>query len=221
MFLFFNNSLSIKCIKNILKIRNIKYIYSFNKPILLKILNRDTSCRIIQKNFRKLVKTYTECPISHEKLKYPFACFKINNKFLYYDFDTIVEYFNKTRNFRDPLTRVEINDVQINKLNELIRYYYGRRTNKIIITDKMAKNTELNIVTYCLYDLANEINAHNELSINDIYNSFLPRLIYYIHILSNNHDLNCVSIILNSFIHHINTDIKNVYIIYDYVLLRV
>ena len=220
MFLFFNKLLSVKCIKNILKIRKIKYVYSFNKLILLQILNRDTHCRIIQKNFRKFIKMDSECPISHEKLKYPFVCFKLNNKFLYYDFNTIVQYFNKTRDFRDPLTRMEISDLHINKINQLIRYYYGRRSNKIIVTDQMVRNTELNIITYCLYDLANEINTIPELSINDVYSSFLPRLIYYIHTLINNHDNRYTTMVLNAFRECINQDIKNTNLIRDYVDLH-
>lgn len=162
----------------------------------------------------------TECPVSHEKLKYPFVCFKVNNKFLYYDFKTIVDYFNKTRDFRDPLTRIEINDIQINKINRLIRYYYGPRSNKIIVTDEMIRNTELNIITYCLNDLANEINTRSELSINDVYTSFLPRLIYYIHILINNHNNRYTFMVLSAFRECINADVKNTNLIRDYINLH-
>ncbi len=221
MFLFFNNLLTIKCIKTILKIRKIKYVYSFNKYLLLRVLNENTCCRIIQRKFRKYIKLEEECPISHERLKYPFACFKINKKFLYYDFETIIRYFNKTKDFRDPLTRVNIEEKQIENLNKLIRYYYGHRTNKILITEQMIKNTELSIIAYCLNDLANEINSFQELNIDDIYNSFLPRLIYYIHILIKNHDYRYNLVILNAFKHCIKDDIKNRNIICDYILLYV
>ena len=55
--------------------------------------------------------------ISMEKLKYPFIVIKSNNTFNYYDFNTIIEYFKSSRDFRDPLTRKIIPDSKIIKIN--------------------------------------------------------------------------------------------------------
>ena len=217
MFITFNSLLTIKCIRNILKIRNIKYTSVLNKQGLLLVLNANQCSTIIQRKFREKIKEQTECPISHELLIYPFISFKINNKFLYYDFKSIIEYFNKTRDFRDPLTRFFISDYNIESINKLIRYYYGKNTNKVIISDTMIKNVELNIITFCLNDLVSEININYKIDIEDIYNNFLPRIIYYIHKLKKNHSHRDSYIIITAFRENIKDDIVNIQSILEYI----
>lgn len=217
MFITFTSLLTIKCIRNILKIRNIKYISILNKQRLLLVLNANQCTRIIQRKFREKIKEQKECPVSHELLVYPFISFKINNKFLYYDFKTIIEYFNKTRDFRDPLTRCFISDDNIEAINKLIRYYYGKNTNKVIISDTMIKNVELNIITFCLNDLASEINVNYKIDIEDIYSNFLPRIIYYIHKLKKNHSNRDSCIIITAFRENIKEDIVNIQPILEYI----
>lgn len=217
MFITFNSLLTIKCIRNILKIRNIKYTSVLNKQGLLLVLNANQHARIIQRKFREKIKEQIECPISHELLIYPFVSFKINNKFLYYDFKSIIEYFNKTRDFRDPLTRFFISDNNIESINKLIRYYYGKNTNKVIISDTMIKNVELNIITFCLNDLVSEININYKIDIEDIYNNFLPRIIYYIHKLKKNHSHRDSYIIITAFRENIKDDIVNIQPILEYI----
>lgn len=217
MFIVFKNLLTVKCIRKILKIRHVKFINDFNKNILLTILNENQCSRIIQRHFRKKTINDDTCPISYERLKYPFISFKVNDVFLYYDFNTIITYFNKTRNFLEPLTRTFVSDTKIEYINNMIRYYFGKNSNKIIITDTMIKNVELGIITFCLNDLATEINSKNKLQIDDLYNNFLPRLIYYIHILKKNHCYKDYSTILNAFIRSIDTFIQNADLILDYV----
>jgi len=217
MFITFNSLLTIKCIRNILKIRNIKYTSVLNKQGLLLVLNANQCSTIIQRKFREKIKEQTECPISHELLIYPFISFKINNKFLYYDFKSIIEYFNKTRDFRDPLTRFFISDDNIESINKLIRYYYGKNTNKVIISDTMIKNVELNIITFCLNDLVSEININYKIDIEDIYNNFLPRIIYYIHKLKKNHSHRDSYIIITAFRENIKDDIVNIQSILEYI----
>lgn len=217
MFITFNSLLTIKCIRNILKIRNIKYTSVLNKQGLLLVLNANQHARIIQRKYREKIKEQIECPISHELLIYPFVSFKINNKFLYYDFKTIIEFFNKTRDFRDPLTRCFISDDNIEAINKLIRYYYGKNTNKVIISDTMIKNVELNIITFCLNDLVSEININYKIDIEDLYNNFLPRIIYYIHKLKKNHSSRDSYIIITAFRENIKDDIINIQSILEYI----
>lgn len=217
MFITFKSFLTIKCIRNILKIRNVKYTSTLNKQSLLLVLNANQCTRIIQRKFRGKIREQKECPISHELLVYPFVSFKINNKFLYYDFKTIIEYFNKTRDFRDPLTRCFISDNNIEAINKLIRYYYGKNTNKVIISDTMIRNVELNIITFCLNDLVSEININCKIYMEDIYNNFLPRIIYYIHKLKKNHSNRDSYVIITAFRENIKEDIVNIQPILEYI----
>jgi len=161
------------------------------------LLNEFNAVKTIQKHFR--IKTIIDnyCPISHESLKYPFISIKVNNKFFYYDFYTLVEYLNKSQDFREPCTRQIINDYKLLEINKLIRYYYGKNSNKILISKSMIKNTDLNIIIYCLYDIINEIqNRH--IILEDIYNNILPRFIYYINYLIKNHSREDSQLILNA-----------------------
>lgn len=219
MLILFTKLLNVKSIKNILKLRKVRYISSCRKEILLFILNMNQCSRIIQRKFREKIKFQIECPISHEKLIYPFVSFKINDKFFYYDFETIVNYFNKTRDFRDPLTRIIISDYYLENINSLISYYYSKNSNKIIFSDTMIKNTELNIITFCLNDLVNEINLNYKITFEDIYNNFLPRIIYYMHKLKQNHEQSVVITLIIAFKENIKKTIINIESIIEYIEL--
>jgi hypothetical protein len=83
------------------------------------------------------------------------------------------------------------------QINKLISYYYGKTTNKILISKSMIKNTDLNIITYCLYDILNEVQ-NKQISLEEIYNNILPRFIYYINYLIKNHSREDSKIILKA-----------------------
>jgi len=219
MIIKYSDILTLKTIRNILKIKRIKYVSNLNKRNLLTLLNNVECVVIIQRFLRSKWMTEDTCPISCEKFKYPFICFKINNKFLYYDFESLIKYFNKSRNFKDPLTRQYISDSNLESINKLIRYYYGKNTNKVLISDSMIKNNELNIITYCLHDISVDINSKTEITLNDAYYSLLPRILYYVHILNKNHNKRDTFMILNAFKETINRDTKNMDIILDYINL--
>jgi hypothetical protein len=59
----------------------------------------------------------------------------------------------------------------------------------------MIKNAELNIITYCIYDIIRELDIVNK---NEIKNILLPRFIYYINYLLINYDYDDISIILKA-----------------------
>ena len=182
----FSDAITYKTALNIAKLYKIKYISKFKKQQLINLLNKFNAAKIIQRNFRKKLILNIECPICNEKLIYPFVSFKIRNKFFYYDFNTIVIYFEKTGDFRDPCTRTQISEKKIHEINSLIFYYYGKSTKKTIITLDMIKKVEFNIVTYCLYDIIKElesINEKNNKKLDLIYINILPRFIYYINYL--------------------------------------
>jgi hypothetical protein len=197
MLISYSKKFNVRTLRKLCKIKCIRYVYNFNKLKLIKILNEFNAIKIIQDCFRVKTTIDDYCPISHEKLKYPFISIKVNNKFFYYDFYTLVQYLNKSQDFREPCTRQIITDNKLLEINKLIRYYYGEKSNKILISKTMIKNTDLNIIIYCLYDIVNEVQ-NKEISLDDIYNNILPRFMYYINYLINNHTQEDSQIILNA-----------------------
>lgn len=197
MLISYSNYFTVKSIKNLCKIKGIRYVSNLNKDFLLRLLKKFNAAKLIQQNFRRKIMIDNICPICHESLKYPVISIKVNGRFFYYDFYTLVEYLNKTQDFRDPCTRQIIKDSKLLEINKLIRYYYGKSTSKILISKTMIKNTDLNIITYCLYDILNEIQNKN-LSLDELYNNILPRFIYYINYLIRNHTKEDSEIILKA-----------------------
>jgi hypothetical protein len=220
MLIQYNNLLPLRCLRNISKINNIKYTSQFSKNKLISFLNENNASKIIQRYIRNKLMTDNTCPITHEKLRYPFICIKLNSKFFYYDFHTFVKYLNVSDENRDPCTRLIISDIKLNEINKLIRYYYGKNTKKIIISQNMIKNTELNIILYCLYDLISEITNIDYISLDNIYDNILPRFIYYIHILVKNHSKeDCLTIINSCKRSLIELDKMNCILVLDYLNL--
>ena len=197
MLISYSNYFTVKSIKTLCKIKGIRYVSTLNKDFLLRLLKKFNAAKLIQQNFRRKIMIDNICPICHESLKYPVISIKVNGRFFYYDFYTLVEYLNKTQDFRDPCTRQIIKDSKLLEINKLIRYYYGKSTSKILISKTMIKNTDLNIITYCLYDILNEIQNKN-LSLDELYNNILPRFIYYINYLVKNHNKEDSEIILKA-----------------------
>jgi hypothetical protein len=198
MIIQFSKKFDMKRLRNIAKIYKIKYISKISKNLLLNLLNEYNAIKIIQRNFRNKLILNSECPICNEKLVYPFVSFKVGSVFFYYDFKTIVSYFEKTRDFRDPCTRKIISDKKISEINLLINYYYGKYTNRTLITKGMIKNAEFNIITYCLYDIIKELDGIQNSTLSLVYENILPRFIYYINYLIKRYPLEEFVIVLNS-----------------------
>jgi hypothetical protein len=196
MLLKYTDKFNIKTLKKIARLYKIKYITFIKKEDLINLINNYNAAKIIQRYFRLRLMITNECPISYKKLNYPFISFKVNKKFFYYDFDSIINYFIKSNNFLDPCTRHPIPDKKIYEINELIKYYYGKNTNNTLITSNMIKNAELNIITYCIYDIIRELDIIS--CKEEIKNILLPRFIYYINYLLINYKYDDISIILEA-----------------------
>ena len=212
MFIY-SNKFCIKSIRRLCKIKGIKFIGSYKKKELLLILNKFNAAKTIQMFIRRKTITDNICPICLRQLKYPFISIKVNGKFFYYDFYNLIEYLNRTQDFRDPCTRCVITDTKLIEINKMIRYYYSRTSNKVLISKSMIKNTDLHIVTFCLNDIVSEIE-NVELSIEETYTNILPRLIYYTNYLVKNHSKEDYTLILNA----CKESLKNC-IIVDYINL--
>jgi len=212
MFIKFSQNFTINKLRKIAKIYNIRYISTIKKKDLLDLLNKYNAIKIIQRKFRNKLMLNRECPVCNEVLIYPFVSFKINNAFFYYDFKTIVSYFEKTGNFRDPCTRETISDKKISEINLLINYYYGKNTNKMLVTRGMVKRVEFNIIAYCLYDIIKELDAIDTSKLSLIYECVLPRFIYYINYLIKRYPKEEFIIVLNSCKESIKNDTMLEYI---------
>jgi len=197
MLISYSNDFTVKSIRSLCKIKGIRYIFNYKKNFLLELLLKFNAAKIIQKTMRKKTMPSDICPISHESLNYPFVSIKVNNKFFYYDFYTFIEYLNKTQDFRDPCTRQIIGDNKLLEINKLVRYYYGKTSNKILISKTMIKNTDLHIITFCLHDIVKEIE-NKQLTLDETYNNIMPRFIYYINYLIRNHSREDSEIILKA-----------------------
>tara|TARA_B100000900_G_scaffold398828_1_gene400634 strand:+ start:2717 stop:3394 length:678 start_codon:yes stop_codon:yes gene_type:complete len=224
MLIKFNSILPYRVLKKLCKINNIKYVSKCNKFQLLNKLNDFKTVTYIQRQFRKKTMMDDTCKISLEKLRYPFISIKVNNFFFYYDFYNFIKYLEKTDNFIDPCTRTQITDKKINEINKLIFYYYGKNTTKVIVSPNMKRIVELNIITYCMYDIIKELNALEQPTINDLdlYSQVLPRMIYYARFLIKNHSKEDSSMVLEACIQSITnkTSLANLIKNYLYGLIK-
>lgn len=221
MIIKFTNSLSLQCVRKLINIHGIKYTSSKRKEFLINFLNLHKSACKIQREFRRKNMKDSICPISHENLKYPFVSFKINNVFVYYDFYSIVKYLNRSEEFKDPCTRQNIDDNKILEINKLIRYYYGKNSNKVLYSQNMLRTSELCVIAFCVNDLINEINRHSDISLDEIYGNFMPRLIHYTHQLYNNHSYEDCKLITTAVFEGIDSDKnKNAELLKDYIHLN-
>ena len=159
------------------------------------------------------------CNISLEKLRYPFISIKVDKFFFYYDFDNFINYLEKTDNFSDPCTRVQITDKKITEINKLILYYYGQNTTRVIISPTMQRDVELNIITYCMYDIITELNTLEQITVSDLdlYSHILPRMIYYARFLIKNHSKEDSNMVLEACIQSITSKTSLAILIKNYL----
>jgi hypothetical protein len=207
----YSNILTINCLKKICRIYKIKFNGYAPKKIILDILNKCSAAKVVQRKMRKKLNFNDMCPISHEELKYPWICIKNNKIYIYYDFNTFVMYLNKMSDFRDPCTRISLSRKKIEEINKLIIYYHRKSTNKLIISDDMIKDVDLNILTYCLHDIIKDVN-NKVLNLEETYKFYLPRFMFYFTRLVNNHSKEMTSMLLKACRETVNKQI-----IIDYI----
>jgi len=202
--IIYTSLLTIKILRNIARINNIKYISNYKKQKLLNFLFLHKTITYIQRFYRRKIMKDNICPISFETLKYPFVSIKIDkNNFNYYDFKTIVDYFQTTGDFRDPMTRKDISDEKIKEINKLINYYYRRNSIKNLWSKSMILRAEFITISNCINQLFGEINNMEYIRIDFIYSLLFPQLLYYFQHLLSRHRESCNFLILHC-IHVIN-----------------
>lgn len=105
MLILYNNYFKINYLKKITKIYKIKNCSKLNKNKLLEKINNLKACYYIQNFYRKKIMEEDLCPITYDNLKYPFVSLKNGNKFRYYSLDGILNYYNTSKDLRDPFTK--------------------------------------------------------------------------------------------------------------------
>ena len=193
MRIYFTKKFTIKKLRKMCKCYNLKRYSYYNKQELLILLNKYKSVTYIQREFRKSLMTDVLCPISFNVLSYPFISIKSHNKFNYYDFNTLLEYFSKTKDFRDPLTRNAITDLKLQEINKLVVCYCNRRN----ISRMWTKNY------YDFVKISGEMDKFfsklgiSDLTLNLIYGEVIPHLIFYFTIIIFKHNFYALWLINN------------------------
>jgi hypothetical protein len=104
---------------------SLKNYSTLNKKGLFDEYNRYLAVKIIQHFYRKyFYRNAIDC-ITLEKVKYP--CFIYRTKFgklFFYNHDSIIKYIMKTGNTKDPMTRNEYTDEELQRLDQEAKYYF-------------------------------------------------------------------------------------------------
>ena len=220
MLILYSNIFTIPILKNVIKLNKLRFYSKLNKYGLINLINRHKSAIIIQKCIRKKFNQDSVCPITLCEYTYPFVCIKNINVFKYYSLIDFVEYLNKSTDFRDPLTREKISDESLKNISSLLKYYRINNTkyNNKLKKTKQSRSDYLR-ATHYINNVINYIMNTENLSIDSIYNTILPQIMYYFQYLLNTHRNYCRNL-LNQYIniieHHSNDN--KLYII-DYLKL--
>ena len=129
------------------------------KKELFDKYNEFLASRTIQRQFRKYFYNGAEDSISLESVKYP--CFIYRTKFgkcFFYSYDTIIRYIMKTGDTRDPMTRNNYSDDDLQRLDSEVKLHFPEKSysstlkiKKNINYAKRIRNRENEILTFQTY----------------------------------------------------------------------
>jgi hypothetical protein len=125
------------------------------------------------------------CPITFDELNYPFISFKNEKIFRYYSLDGILDYYNKVKDYRDPITKKNLTNDKISEINKIAKFY--KKKQLTIKTSRRSvpvqRRTELLTILCCLNDVVNNIMSTENLTPNYIYNYAIPQIMTYLYYL--------------------------------------
>ena len=83
----------------------------------------------------------------------------------------------------------------------------------------MQRDVELNIITYCMYDIITELNTLEQITVSDLdlYSHILPRMIYYARFLIKNHSKEDSNMVLEACIQSITSKTSLAILIKNYL----
>jgi hypothetical protein len=184
MLILYSIIYTLPILKKICKINKIKNYSKLNKIDILEILNKHKSASYIQKNLRNKLMPSELCPITFDLLQYPFISIKNNKIFRYYSLDGLINYYNVSKDYRDPFTKENISTHKINEINSLAKFY---KKKQILLPSRRSVNsqrrTELLTILCCINDVVNNIMSTTQLTSDYIYNYAVPQLMTYVYYL--------------------------------------
>jgi hypothetical protein len=157
MLITYSNVVTINFLKTKCRAMRVQKYSSLKKKDLLYLVNSVLASRYIQRYFRSCVTIGDICPITLEKITYPFIGLKNGSKFRYYDMN---EYI-------DPITKEFLSIKTLENINA-IATYYKRKTIKI---SAMNINIDIITITCCIDNIINrilDISVINLEYINDL-----------------------------------------------------
>lgn len=184
MLIQYSNLFKIANLKKLCKLNNIKNYSKLNKFDLINRINSFKAVCFIQKFMRKKWIDSDVCPITLDVLEYPFISLKNKNKLRYYSLEGIVEYYNSSKDFRDPFTKENIELKKIKEINSIAKFYKKKQIN---ISQRhnisLQRRTELLTILCCLNDIINNIMSTTVITSEYIYNFAIPQIMTYVYYL--------------------------------------
>ncbi len=121
--------LTLPMVKGLCKLFKLKNYSILKKDELISKISIFHATRTIQRYFRKVLYKNAEDAITLEPVSYPCFMFKPKaGKIIFYSIDGLVRYIMKTGNTRDPCTRIQYSDSDLELLdNYAKRYLPGNR----------------------------------------------------------------------------------------------
>jgi hypothetical protein len=117
-----NNS-NVITLKKICRNLHIKKYSALKKSELISLINEHHSILKIQRWTRKVLCKNEPCPISLEPIRYPCFAFKTkNNVLIYYNLHAFKDFLIKTGDFRDPISRTPLTELQLITMDEIDNY---------------------------------------------------------------------------------------------------
>lgn len=180
MLILYNNKSSVVHLKKMCKLFKIKRFSQLNKKELLKIINFIKSVKFIQTFLRSKLMKDNICPITFDTLNYPFISIKNYSIFRYYSLDGILNYYNYSKDYRDPFTKEKLSSKKIQEINNLAKFYKKKPINTVN-TIYTQKRTELLTILCCLNDIVNNIINTQNLTEDYVYNFAIPQMMTYVY----------------------------------------
>lgn len=181
MLILYSKLTKLPSLKNVCKLLKLKNYSKKNKNEIIEQINNYKASIFIQRLLRSRLMTDDYCPITFEKLIYPFISFKNHKIFRYYDINGLISYFNVSKNYTDPFTKEPLTDAKIKEINDLATYHKLQKIAPKRKPLKIINQTEFLTILCCLNEIASNILNTRILTFDYIYNYAIPHMMTYIY----------------------------------------
>ena len=169
-----------KTLKKLCHYKKIK-TKSLNKTKIIEKLQQIYSVLFIQKFIRRKYSIPNLCPITLEKLVYPFVSIKNpNGYFNYYSLKGITDYYSKTKNFICPNTRYQISFEKIKEITDLYSFFCKKKLKTTFNIQKKDSHLEIFWVSGTLIEYSKKIPELDP-SEDTINYNIMPYILNYLY----------------------------------------